>query len=154
MIRSITTFILAFSLTISNGQEMKTKKSDFFKDLNEEEKRIIVNKGTERAFTGMYDNFYENGLYVCKACNNPLFNSSSKFKSGCGWPSFDDEIDGAIVRVPDHSHGMTRIEICCANCKGHLGHVFEGEGLTAKNLRHCVNSISIQFIPKESDKKN
>ena len=146
-------FVFLYLPLLLIAQDYKMKEKDFFKDLNEEEKRIIVNKGTERAFSGIYDNFYEKGLYVCKACNSPLFNSSSKFKSGCGWPSFDDEIDGAIVRIPDHSHGMTRIEICCANCKGHLGHVFEGEGLTAKNLRHCVNSVSILFIPKESDQQ-
>ena len=153
MIMKYVLFVFLYLPLLLIAQDYKMKEKDFFKDLNEEEKRIIVNKGTERAFSGIYDNFYEKGLYVCKACNSPLFNSSSKFKSGCGWPSFDDEIDGAIVRIPDHSHGMTRIEICCANCKGHLGHVFEGEGLTAKNLRHCVNSVSILFIPKESDQQ-
>ena len=86
---------------------------------------------------------------MCKACNNPLFNSDSKFKSNCGWPSFDDEIDKAIIRKQDYSLGMKRIEICCSNCEGHLGHIFEGEGLTDKNIRHCVNSLSILFIPKK-----
>ncbi len=132
------------------GQENKIKKEGFFDKLNNEEYRVIVQKGTERAFTGRYNNFFEHGLYVCKACNNPLFKSESKFKSNCGWPSFDDEIANSLIRLEDNTLGMKRIEICCANCKGHLGHVFEGEGLTEKNLRHCVNSVSIKFIQKNS----
>ena len=85
---------------------------------------------------------------MCKACNNPLFESTSKFNSTCGWPSFDDEINNSLIRIQDNRYLMQRVEICCANCKGHLGHVFEGEELTKKNLRHCVNSISIKFISK------
>ena len=131
------------------GQATDVKSERFFDELNDEEYRVIVKKGTERAFSGTYVNFFEKGLYLCKACNNPLFSSESKFRSNCGWPSFDDEIPNSLIRLEDNSFGMKRIEICCANCKGHLGHVFEGEGLTEKDLRHCVNSISIIFSPKE-----
>ena len=131
------------------AQEKEIKSSNYFDDLTLEEREIIVKKGTERAWSGIYLSNTDNGIYVCKACNNPLFNSDSKFKSNCGWPSFDDEIDKAIIRKQDYSLGMKRIEICCSNCDGHLGHIFEGEGLTDKNIRHCVNSLSILFIPKK-----
>ena len=125
------------------------KDRDFFDALTKAEREIIVDRGTERAFSGDYVDLYESGLYVCKACNNPLFESESKFKSNCRWPSFDDEIKNSLIRTQDNSSAMQRVEICCANCKGHLGHVFEGEGFTEKNLRHCVNSISIRFISKK-----
>ena len=128
------------------AQEIKIKSNNYFKDLTLEEREIIVKKGTERAWSGKYLNNSEKGIYVCKACNQPLFNSDSKFKSNCGWPSFDDEINNAIIRKKDYSLGMKRVEICCSNCNGHLGHIFEGEGLTNKNIRHCVNSLSILFI--------
>ena len=115
-----------------------------YNELTDEEKYVIENKGTEYPFTGKYNDFYEEGIFTCKKCNTPLYKSEDKFKSGCGWPSFDDEIIGAIKRIPD-ADGR-RIEIICSMCKGHLGHVFEGEGLTVKDVRHCVNSVSLNFI--------
>lgn len=117
-----------------------------FNDLTKEEKRIIEKKGTEAPFSGEYDNYYEEGIFICRKCNAPLFSSKSKFDAGCGWPSFDTNYPDALKRFLDQD--STRTEIQCANCGGHLGHVFEGENYTSKNTRYCVNSLSIRFIPK------
>ena len=123
--------------------EEKTK----FKKLTKEEESVIVHKGTEMPFAGEFYAFWERGTYVCKRCGSPLYRSESKFEAGCGWPSFDDEIPGAVKRLPD-ADGV-RTEIQCARCGAHLGHVFTGEGFTQKNARHCVNSISMEFIPEK-----
>jgi peptide-methionine (R)-S-oxide reductase len=113
-------------------------------NLSEESYRILIEKGTEPPFSGKYNLHFENGYYLCKACENPLFKSDQKFDSGCGWPSFDDAIKGSVKNILDKSHGMIRTEIVCNNCGGHLGHVFN-DGPTETGQRYCVNSLSIDF---------
>lgn len=144
-------FCTALPLLIScQNQSTQTMDNSYFENLTAEERRVIVDKGTEAPFTGEYDNFYEAGIFVCKACGNPLYDSSSKFDAGCGWPAFDKVRAGAIKKTSDFDLGYERTEITCANCDGHLGHVFVGEQLTPENTRHCVNSISIRFVANDS----
>jgi len=138
----VITFIIYFATMSENSFSQEILK---FYDLNKAESSVINNKGTETPFTGKYTNYKDKGTYICKKCGAALYYSSDKFESDCGWPSFDNEIKGAVKRIPDPDGLRTEIE--CANCGAHLGHVFTGERLTAKNVRHCVNSISLEFVP-------
>lgn len=151
--------LLGLTFTACSQEKTETKpttttmeKSDSSKynPLTPWERKVIEDKYTDRPYTGDYYDKHDKGVYVCKRCNNPLYRSEDKFDSHCGWPSFDDEIEGAVIRVPD-ADGM-RTEIICANCGAHLGHVFIGEGFTTKDTRHCVNTSSIQFYPADKVK--
>ncbi len=143
---------LDMSYTSSEKGDMQEKNKEGrrmkWNILTQEEERVIVHKGTERPYTGKYLSNKESGLYTCRRCNAPLYTSADKFDSQCGWPSFDDAVPGAVLRVPD-ADGV-RVEIVCANCGAHLGHVFEGEGFTEKNVRHCVNSVSMDFVAERA----
>lgn len=125
-----------------------TEKETKFKKLTKEEEKVIIFKGTEQPFTGLFNDNWKRGTYVCKRCGAKLYNSESKFEGGCGWPSFDDEIPGAVKKTLDPDGRRT--EISCVNCGAHLGHIFIGERFTKKNVRHCVNSISLEFVPSQT----
>jgi len=131
---------------LSSNSSCKNNKTMEYKKLTSEEERVIIHKGTELPFTGEFINTKDDGTYTCKRCGAILFSSESKFDSQCGWPSFDDAIKGSVKEFPDADGRRT--EIVCAKCEAHLGHLFDGEGFTPKNRRHCVNSISLEFQPK------
>lgn len=141
---------LTFSVFASAQDKNKsnTIKTMKFNELTDFEKSVIEGKGTERPFTGIYYKSKDAGIYLCKKCNAPLYRSADKFDAHCGWPSFDDEIKGAVKKTTDADGRRT--EITCAKCGAHLGHVFVGEGLTSKNTRHCVNSVSLNFQPEQN----
>jgi len=141
--------IFSFIIFFIPMSVISQEKADYFDKLTPNEREVIVNKGTEYPNSGKYNKHFKKGVYHCKACDNPLYKSNSKFESNCGWPSFDDEIKNSITRHSDYKLGYKRVEICCSKCGGHLGHIFKGEKFTEKNVRHCVNSISLVFKPNK-----
>lgn len=151
---------LFFALTSCQGQDKQTtrkatpvviQKTDaqWKKELTPEQYRVLRKKGTEQAFTGKYVNTFEKGKYVCAACSNVLFLSDAKFHSDCGWPSFDKALKGSVTYVTDNTFGMTRTEVLCASCGGHLGHVFDDGPMETTGKRFCTNSVSVKFIPEK-----
>lgn len=152
-------FVLSIAISCNAQQKKKDENMSTYKvNKSEEEWReqltpqqfyVLREKGTERPGTGEYDLHFEDGVYKCAACNAPLFNSDSKFDAHCGWPSFDKAIgDSTVIEKKDYSHGMIRTEILCANCGGHLGHVFD-DGPTETGMRYCINSVSLDFDKEE-----
>ncbi len=163
MKKIVVVFAVLFAFSSCQGQEkkktiaatsVKVKKTEaqWKKELTAEQYEVLRNKGTERAFTGEYVNTFDKGTYVCAACNNVLFNSDAKFHSDCGWPSFDKAIKGSVTYVDDRTFGMVRTEVNCANCGGHLGHVFDDGPAETTGKRFCTNSVSVKFIPEKKTK--
>lgn len=164
--KKILMFVMLVSLTACNAQDRKTRidpvktnapsgklektDTEWKKVLTEEQYAVLREKATERPFTGEYYKHFEKGVYVCAACGNPLFKSDAKFDSSCGWPSFDQAIEKSVIYKEDNSHGMNRTEVMCANCGGHLGHVFDDGPKETTGNRFCTNSISIKFIPAKN----
>lgn len=140
--------LLMVLISIQGCTQIQSDNKMEYNKLTSEEARVILHKGTERPFSGAYYDFWEKGTYFCKQCGVGLYESAAKFDAGCGWPSFDEEVPGAVLRQQDADGHLT--EILCAHCGAHLGHLFEGEVFTAKNTRHCVNSISMVFVPKKT----
>ena len=134
--------------TMNSNSNSKKTEAEWKAELTPEQYEVLRNKGTERAFTGEYWDYFENGKYVCAGCGNELFSSDTKFDSHCGWPSFDKSIKGSVVYKQDLSYGMVRTEVLCAKCDGHLGHIFDDGPKETTGQRYCMNSVSIKFIPE------